>query len=101
MTRSDADVAREPVSVPGCYYVWTNVISRPTRLLVQGLALAGVVTGTVAFASFDKSVDLTVDGQHHQVHAFGDTVQDVLSSEGLKVGQHDLVSPAPSAAIKD
>ena len=77
--------------------VWTDVISRPARLLVQGLTLAGVVTGTVAFASFDKSVDLVVDGQHQKVHAFGDTVGDVLRSEGLRVGGHDIVSPAPSA----
>jgi uncharacterized protein YabE (DUF348 family) len=77
------------------------VISRPTRLIVQGLTLAGVVASTVAFASFDKSVDLVVDGRHQNVHAFGDTVQDVLSSEGVRVGGHDIVSPAPSAKIKD
>ncbi|WP_426565803.1 ubiquitin-like domain-containing protein [Angustibacter sp. McL0619] len=77
------------------------MISRPTRLLIQGLTLAGVVASTVAFASFDKSVDLVVDGQHRNVHAFGDTVQDVLSSEGVQVGGHDIVSPAPAAKIHD
>jgi uncharacterized protein YabE (DUF348 family) len=65
------------------------------------LTLAGVVASTVAFASFDKSVDLVVDGRHQNVHAFGDSVQDVLSSEGVRVGGHDIVSPAPNAKIKD
>ena len=65
------------------------------------MTLAGVVASTVAFASFDKSVDLVVDGRHQNVHAFGDSVQDVLSSEGVRVGGHDIVSPAPNAKIKD
>jgi resuscitation-promoting factor RpfB len=77
------------------------VISRPTRLIVQGLTLTGLVAGTVAFASFDKSIDLVVDGQHQSVHAFGDTVGDVLTSEGIRVGEHDLVSPAPTSPIQD
>jgi uncharacterized protein YabE (DUF348 family) len=88
-------------TVRGCYDVWTAVISRPTRLIVQGLALTGLVAGTVAFTSFDKSIDLVVDGQHRSVHAFGDTVGDVLRSEGITVGGHDIVSPEPSAKVSD
>jgi uncharacterized protein YabE (DUF348 family) len=92
---------RATETVRGCYYVWTTVISRTTRLIVQGLALTGLVAGTVAFASFDKSIDLVVDGQHRSVHAFGGTVGDVLRSEGITVGGHDIVSPAPSASVSD
>ena len=85
----------------GCYDVWTAVISRTTRLLVQGLALTGLVAGTVAFTSYDKSIDLVVDGQHRSVHAFGSTVGDVLRSEGISVGGHDIVSPSPSSKVSD
>lgn len=77
------------------------MISRPTRLIAQGLTLTGLVAGTVAFASYDKSVDLVVDGKHRQVHAFGSSVADVLRSEGVQVGQHDLVSPAAGAPVRD
>jgi resuscitation-promoting factor RpfB len=87
--------------VRGCYDVWTAVISRPIRLIVQGLALTGLVAGTVAFTSFDKSIDLVVDGQHRSVHAFGDTVGDVLRSEGITVDGHDIVSPSPSTKVSD
>lgn len=92
---------RATETVRGCYDVWTAVISRTTRLLVQGLALTGLVAGTVAFTSFDKSVDLVVDGQHRSVHAFGSTVGDVLRSEGISVGGHDIVSPSPSTKVSD
>ncbi|MGN6300831.1 MAG: ubiquitin-like domain-containing protein, partial [Angustibacter sp.] len=92
---------RATETVRGCYDVWTPVISRTARLIVQGLALTGLVAGTVAFTSFDKSVDLVVDGQHRSVHAFGSTVGDVLRSEGITVGGHDIVSPSPSTKVSD
>src|SRR5690606_19228477 len=72
-------------TVPGRNEVWIFVLSRPLRLAAQALAIAGLIAGTVAFASFDKSVDLTVDGTTRTVHAFGDTVADVLSDEGISV----------------
>ncbi|MFL6098610.1 MAG: ubiquitin-like domain-containing protein [Actinomycetales bacterium] len=74
---------------------------RPVRLAVQGGALLGVVAGTVAFTSFDKSVVLTVDGHTSSVHAFGTSVHDVLADKGITVGPHDLVSPSPSARVQD
>jgi resuscitation-promoting factor RpfB len=74
---------------------------RPLRLLAQGGALLGVVAGTVAFASYDKSVTLTVDDHTQTVHAFASNVGDVLASKGIHLDSHDLVSPAPSAAVHD
>ena len=87
--------------MPGCFDVWIFVLSRSARLIAQGVAVTGVVAGTVAFASFDKAVALSVDGRSSQVHAFGSTVDDVLRSEGVKVGRHDLVSPALSSKVHD
>jgi uncharacterized protein YabE (DUF348 family) len=74
---------------------------RPLRLIAQGGALLGVVAGTVAFASYDKSVTLTVDDHTQTVHAFGSNVGDMLSSQGIKLDSHDLVSPSPSAPVHD
>ncbi len=90
-----------PTTVPGCFDVWIFVLSRSARLIAQGVALGGVVAGTVAFASFDKSVEVTVDGRTTAVHAFGSTVADVLRSEGITVGPHDLVSPAVRGRVQD
>jgi uncharacterized protein YabE (DUF348 family) len=74
---------------------------RPLRLLAQGGALLGVVAGTVAFASYDKSVTLTIDGHAQSIHAFGSSMGDMLASKHITVGPHDLVSPAPSASVHD
>jgi resuscitation-promoting factor RpfB len=90
-----------PRAVRGCYDVWTHVFSRPTRLVVQGMTLVGVVAGTVAFASADKAVQLTVDGKTRTVHAWGDSVADVLASEGLQIGGHDTVSPSLDSEVAD
>ena len=90
-----------PATVPGYVDVWIHVLSRPAPLIAQGVALTGVVAGTVAFAGFDKSVALSVDGHTKKIHAFGSTVADVLNSEGVKVGPHDLVSPAASSRVQD
>lgn len=87
--------------MPGCYDVWIHVLSRSARLVAQGAAVTGIVAGTVAFASFDKSIALTVDGRSSDVRAFGSTVGDVLASEGIAVGQHDLVSPSPASRVQD
>jgi uncharacterized protein YabE (DUF348 family) len=87
--------------VPGRIKVWIYVLSRPLRLAVQAVAVTGLVAGTAAFASFDKSVDLTVDGKTTAVHTFGSTVADVLADRGIEVGQHDIVSPNPAATVDD
>jgi uncharacterized protein YabE (DUF348 family) len=87
--------------VPGRIKVWNYVLSRPLRLAAQAVALTGLVAGTAAFASFDKSVDLTVDGRTSTVHAFGGTVGDVLADQGISVGEHDIVSPSPTSKVDD
>jgi resuscitation-promoting factor RpfB len=74
---------------------------RPLRLLAQGGALLGVVAGTVAFASYDKSVTLTVDDHTQTVHAFASDVGDVLHSQGIRIDSHDLVSPSPTSSVHD
>lgn len=77
------------------------MLSRATRLTAQVLAVVGVVSGAAAVTVMNKEVDLTVDGRTSTVHAFGGSVADVLASEGITVGEHDLVSPAPAAAVHD
>ncbi len=92
---------RSPTTVPGCLDVGIFVLSRPTRIAAQVLALTGVVAGAVGVTVADKAVDVTVDGRTTSVHAFGSSVADVLEGEGIAVGQHDLVSPALGAPVRD
>ncbi len=77
------------------------MLTRSTRLVVQGATVLGLIVGTAAFASYDKAVQLTVDGKTRTVHAWGSSVADVLASEKLAITGHDLVSPAPHEAVHD
>ncbi|WP_205708972.1 ubiquitin-like domain-containing protein [Kineococcus siccus] len=79
----------------------TLPFSRTARLVAGGTALAAVVGGTVAFTTFDKDVTLDADGTTSQVSTFAGTVGDVLEAEGVTVGPHDIVAPAPDARLSD
>jgi resuscitation-promoting factor RpfB len=76
------------------------------RLSVKTVALnAAVVTalvgGTTAYATFDTTVTLSVDGESQQVSTFARDVEGVLDAEGIELGEHDVVAPSPESAIQD
>ncbi len=77
------------------------MFSRPVRRTVQVGLVGALAAGVAGFTAYDKSVALSVDGDTQDVHAFGGTVQDVLDSEDVEVGPHDVVVPSPSASISD
>ena len=62
------------------------------------LAVAGT---TLGYAALTGTVTLTVDGETREVRADGDTVADVLESEGIELGERDLVAPEPGDAVED
>ena len=55
------------------------------------LALAGTTYG---YAALSTSVTLSVDGDSREVSALGGTVGEILESEGIEIGEHDLVAPS-------
>jgi uncharacterized protein YabE (DUF348 family) len=78
------------------------VIFRPVRRIAQAAVVSSLVAAAVGFSYFDKSVNLSVDGRASAVHVFGSTlVGDVLASQNIKVGPHDLVAPAVSTKVND
>jgi resuscitation-promoting factor RpfB len=66
-----------------------------------GFALAGVIGGTVAWASVDdsKTVNLKIDGEPKQIHTTAKTVGAALEKAGYPVGAHDVVAPAATAKV--
>jgi uncharacterized protein YabE (DUF348 family) len=66
---------------------------------VQATLLAGVLGGTVAFATRDHHVHLVVDGQERTVDTYASTVGGVLAQDKVLVGAHDIVSPALSSEV--
>ncbi|MEU6931173.1 ubiquitin-like domain-containing protein [Streptomyces sp. 2RAF24] len=69
------------------------------RILPQALVVAFLAGGTTAFVAQDKAVRLSVDGVPRTLHTFADDVDELLADEGLAVGDHDIVAPAPAAAL--
>ncbi|MFF9842944.1 ubiquitin-like domain-containing protein [Streptomyces sp. NPDC013740] len=69
------------------------------RIVPQALVVAFLAGGTTAFVAQDKAVRLSVDGVPRTLHTFADDVDELLADEGLAVGGHDIVAPAPGAAL--
>ncbi|MET8983032.1 ubiquitin-like domain-containing protein [Streptomyces sp. NPDC004539] len=69
------------------------------RLLPQALVVAFLAGGTSAFVAKDKAVELTVDGTPRTLHTFADDVTELLAEEGVRLGEHDLVVPAPGEEL--
>ncbi|WP_142218299.1 resuscitation-promoting factor [Streptomyces sp. SLBN-118] len=69
------------------------------RFVPQALVVAFLAGGTSAFVANDKAVRLTVDGAPRTMHTFADDVDELLEDEGVAVGAHDIVAPAPGAAL--
>ncbi|WP_406170161.1 ubiquitin-like domain-containing protein [Streptomyces sp. NBC_00996] len=69
------------------------------RLLPQALVVAFLAGGTSAFVANDKAIELSVDGKPRTLHTFADDVGELLADEGVDVGTHDVVAPAPGTAI--
>ncbi|MEV6055486.1 ubiquitin-like domain-containing protein [Streptomyces sp. NPDC052107] len=69
------------------------------RLLPQALVVAFLAGGTTAFVAKDKAIELTVDGRQRTLHTFADDVHDLLAEQGVRVGAHDMIAPAPGTEL--
>jgi resuscitation-promoting factor RpfB len=68
---------------------------------VYGVVTAALIAGTTAYVSLDKTVHVSVDGQLTNVHSYARSVGDVLHREGIKVGEHDSLTPSATASVHD
>jgi len=69
------------------------------RFVPKALVVAFLAGGTTAFVADDKAVRLDVDGTPRTLHTFADDVTELLADEGVTVGAHDRVSPAPGTEL--
>ncbi|MGI8993042.1 MAG: transglycosylase family protein [Nocardioidaceae bacterium] len=63
--------------------------------------VAALVVGGVAFANAKKTVTIAIDGKEKTVTTYGDTVADVLESEGVDLRAHDAVAPQLGTAVDE
>ncbi len=92
--------------MPSTHSSFARLTSRVTGSRRLMVALATVVVLAVAgttygYASLSKSVTLSLDGTAQTVSATGETVGDVLDSEGIEIGEHDVVAPALDQPVDD
>jgi len=75
---------------------------RLPALLLQATVVLGLVGGTTAFVTSDRTVTVSVDGQTREVRTFAGTVGELLADEELLVDTaHDLVLPTPGQRLRD
>ncbi|MCW2522611.1 MAG: hypothetical protein JWO63_946 [Frankiales bacterium] len=78
------------------------LLHRSVKYGLYGVVIAGVLGGTVAWATTDnsKSVDVRVDGQTRVVHTTAKNVRGVLAAAKVTVGSHDIVAPDLTSGVK-
>ena len=78
-----------------------HAVRHPLRLGLFALVLIGLVAGSAAWLSMDKSVRLTVDGQARSITTYASTVGGVLDDQKIAVGQHDTLAPGRETKVSD
>jgi resuscitation-promoting factor RpfB len=79
----------------------TSRRSRPILVGLVAVALLAVGGTTWAYQAMTKHITLVLDGRTEQITARGGSVADVLHSQGITVGPHDVVAPDPSSSVQD
>ena len=70
-------------------------------LAAATVAAVAVAGGAVAYADARKTVTLDVDGDVKTVTSYSGSVDDLLTSQGVVVGDRDVVTPAAGADLED
>lgn len=70
--------------------------------LVAGLAAVAIAaSGSVAFAEARKTVTLDVDGTTKTITTYAGSVEGMLESQGVRLGERDVVAPGTDAKLAD
>ncbi|MGZ4495646.1 MAG: transglycosylase family protein [Nocardioides sp.] len=69
--------------------------------VLAGSVAVAVAASGAGYAAMNKTVNLSVDGRTEQVHTMGSTVKDVLNSQHITIGSHDVVAPGLDSSIGD
>ena len=75
--------------------------SKVTLAVLVTTVVVALVATTAGYAAMSKSVTLSVDGSASEVSTLGKTVGDVLASEGIEVGERDIVAPSLDSRVND
>jgi resuscitation-promoting factor RpfB len=68
---------------------------------IAGATALAVAGSTFAYASLDKDVTLSVDGEPRRVSTMAGTVGELLKSQHIAINEHDVIAPGTSAKLTD
>ena len=68
-------------------------------LALAGASLTALAVTAVGYQSMSTPLTLVVDGHAKSLRTFDDTVGQVLKSQGITIGTHDVVVPSPSSHV--
>jgi uncharacterized protein YabE (DUF348 family) len=103
-TSSAVDAPTELAAAEATSATTTTTRRRMRRLpLVAGLTAAALAVsgGAVAYADARKTVTLDVDGTVTTLSTFAGSVQGLLDDRGVRLGDHDVVTPAPGRSLAE
>jgi len=75
--------------------------SKPVLVALVAIAALSVTGVTWGYQALGKHIDLTVDGASQEITSRGQTVGEVLDSQGITVGPHDVVAPSLDSPVGD
>jgi uncharacterized protein YabE (DUF348 family) len=78
-----------------------DLLRKIIPVVVAGATALALAGGTFGYATMNKAVTLSVDGQASEVRTGAGTVGDLLHSEGIEVSDHDVVAPGLTAKLNE
>jgi len=76
-------------------------LSKTVLIALAVVAVLAVAGTTVGYAALSNNVTVSLDGESRDVRTMGDTVGDVLESQDIEVGEHDIVAPSLDEQVED
>jgi uncharacterized protein YabE (DUF348 family) len=75
--------------------------NKPLLIGLVPLIVLALVGTAIAYTTLSKTVTVSVDGKESQVHTFGDSVGQVLASQGIEPQAHDSIVPSVDSPVND
>jgi uncharacterized protein YabE (DUF348 family) len=76
-------------------------LSKTVLIALAAVAVLAVAGTTVGYSALSNKVTLSLDGDSRDVRTMGDTVGEVLESQDVEVGEHDIVAPSLDEQVED
>jgi uncharacterized protein YabE (DUF348 family) len=78
-----------------------GVLRKIIPAVIAGATALAVGGGSLAYASLNKELTLTVDGAPRQIRTTAGTVGELLQEKNIAVAQHDVVAPSADTKLTE